>query len=204
MINSILSKVILSIGFISAIFFAYESFARNTVENLDSNQKLAQSGLFEDWKNGHVILLIRHEERCDRSNNPCLGPDDGITLPGSEKAKEAGVRIKSYLGLDNTDVFTSPTTRTVQTSDFMFGQAGRLPDRETICGNDIIDKLLKYKAANKNLIIVTHNTCINDLIKNSGHKKSGNPEYGSLLFAKISNHNEIRIVGKLNPGDFPK
>jgi phosphohistidine phosphatase SixA len=120
------------------------------------------------------------------------------------KVKETGDRIKSYFGLDNTDIFTSPTTRTAQTSEFMFGQAGRLPDRETTCGNNIIDKLLKYKVANRNLIIVTHNTCINDLIKNSGHKKSGNPEYGSLLFAKQSNHNEIKIVGKLIPGDFPK
>jgi hypothetical protein len=129
MINSNLSKVILSIGFISTLFFAYESFARNTVEDLGSNNKLAHSRLSEDWKNGKVILLIRHEERCDRSSNPCLGPDDGITRLGSEKAKETGDRIKSYFGLDNTDIFTSPTTRTAQTLELMLGQAGRLPDR---------------------------------------------------------------------------
>ena len=79
MANISLSKTILSAGFISVIFFAYEAFTRNTVENLDSYKKLIDSGLSEHWESGNVIFLIRHEERCDRSNNPCLGPDEGIT-----------------------------------------------------------------------------------------------------------------------------
>ncbi|AZE62665.1 MULTISPECIES: histidine phosphatase family protein [Pseudomonas fluorescens group] len=204
MINISLSKTILSAGFIGAAFFAYEAFTRSTVENLDSNKKLTDSGLSEDWKSGNVILLIRHEERCDRSNNPCLGPDNGITVSGSERAKEAGIRLKTYFKLDNTDIFTSPMTRTVQTSDVMLGKASLLSDREAICGSDIIDKLLKHKTANKNLIVVTHNTCMKDLIRTSGHKHSWSPEYGSLLFAKTTSKHEIQIVGKLNPDDFPK
>jgi broad specificity phosphatase PhoE len=149
-------------------------------------------------------LLIRHEERCDRSNNPCLGPDNGITVSGGERAKEAGVRLKAYFDLDNTDTFSSPTNRTVQTSDFMLGKACLLSDREAICGHDIIDKLLKHKSANRNLLVMTHNTCMTDLIRTSQHKQSWSPEYGSLLFAKISSDNRIQIVGKLIPDDFPK
>ncbi|SDV00845.1 lipopolysaccharide core heptose(II)-phosphate phosphatase PmrG [Pseudomonas mucidolens] len=204
MINTSLSKAILIVGFIGAILFVYEAFTRNAVENLDSNKKLTDSGLSEDWKSGNIILLIRHEERCDRSSNPCLGPDNGITVSGSERAKEAGIRLKTYFKLDNTDIFTSPMTRTVQTSDVMLGKASLLSDREAICGSDIIDKLLKHKTANRNLIVVTHNTCMKDLIRTSGHKHSWSPEYGSLLFAKTTSKNEIQIVGKLNPDDFPK
>lgn len=204
MINISLLKTILSAGFIGAAFFAYEAFTRSTVENLDSNKKLTNSGLSEDWKSGNVILFIRHEERCDRSNNPCLGPDNGITVSGSERAKEAGIRLKTYFKLDNTDIFTSPMTRTVQTSDVMLGKASLLSDREAICGSDIIDKLLKHKTANRNLIVVTHNTCMKDLIRTSGHKHSWSPEYGSLLFAKTTSKNEIQIVGKLNSDDVPK
>lgn len=204
MINGNLSTALISIGFISAAFIAYNAFVKNTVEDLGSNNKLAQSGIFEDWKNGNVILLIRHEERCDRSSNPCLGPEDGITLFGSQKAKETGALIRSHFLLDNSDIFTSPTTRTVQTSEFMLGKSIHLPDRETICGSDIVKKLQKHKIINRNLIVLTHNTCINDLVKASNYKKSDNPEYGSLLFAKISSANKMHIFGKLNSGDKPR
>lgn len=202
--NITLSKAILIAGLIGAIFCAYEALTKNTVENLGSNKKLSSSGLLENWRNGNVILLIRHEERCDRSNNPCLGPDNGITVLGSERAKEEGTRLKSYFELDNTDVFTSPTTRTVQTSDIMLGKASLLSEREAICGNDIIDKLLKHKIISRNLIVVTHNTCMKDLIRSSGQQHSWRPEYGSLLFAITKNKNKIQIVGTLNAVDIPK
>jgi phosphohistidine phosphatase SixA len=197
-------KIILSIGFISATFFAYEAFIRNTVENLDSHKKLIDAGLSEHWKNGNVILLIRHEERCDRSNNPCLGPDEGITALGSERAKETGILLKAHFDFDDADIFTSPMTRTVQTSDFMLGKASLLSDREAICGNDILDKLLEHKDSARNLIVMTHNTCMKDLIRSSGHRHSWSPEYGSLLFAKTTSKNEIQIVGTINADDIPK
>jgi len=95
-------------------------------------------------------------------------------------------------------------TRTVQTSNFMLGKASLLSDRESICGNDIIGKLLKHKGASRNLIVVTHNTCMKDLIRSSGDQHSWSPEYGSLLFAKTTNKNGIQIVGTLNADDTPK
>jgi phosphohistidine phosphatase SixA len=204
MVNISLPKILLSTGFISATFFAYEDFTRNTVENLDSHKKLIDSGLFEHWTGGNVILLIRHEERCDRSNNPCLGPDEGITALGSERAEETGILLKALLDFDDAVIFTSPMIRTVQTSDFMLGKASLLSDRETICGNDIVDKLLEHKNSGRNLIVMTHNTCMKVLIRSSGHRHSWSPEYGSLLFAKTTSKNEIQIVGTLNADDIPK
>ena len=204
MINSTLSKTILGVGFVGAILFVYEAFMRNTVDDLGSNKKLERSGLVEDWRNGNVILLIRHEERCDRSSNPCLGPLDGITHLGTEKAKETGARIRSYFGLDNVDIFTTPFTRTIQTSSFMLGGASQLSGREAICGDDIVDKLLQYKTTSRNLLVMTHNRCINHLIRSSKQRRSGSTEYGSLFFAKISAHNELELIGKLNASDLPK
>ena len=197
-------KVLLSIGLIGATTFAYHTLSKNTVEDLGTIKKLTDSGLSGHWKNGDAILLIRHEERCGRSNNPCLGPADGITVRGSERATEAGIRLNTYFDLNNTDVFTSPTTRTVQTADFMLGKASLLPDREATCGSDIVDKLLKHKTNNRNLIIVTHNTCMKDLVKASGDQKSRSPEYGSLLFARITGDNVIQIIGKLTSKELPK
>ncbi|MBY8951569.1 histidine phosphatase family protein [Pseudomonas carnis] len=204
MVNISLQKKLLSTGFISAPFFAYEAFTRNTVEVLDTHKKLIDSGLSEYWKGGNVILVIRHEERCDRSNNPCLGPDEGITALGSERAEETGIHLKALFDFDDAVMFTSPMTRTVQTSDFMLGKASLLSDREAICGNDIVDKLLKHKNSGRNLIVMTHNTCMKDIIKSSGHRQSWSPEYGSLLFAKTTSKNEIQIVGTLNADDIPK
>ena len=204
MINISLTKTILSAGFIGATFLTYEAFNRNTVENLNSNKKLIDSGLSEHWRNGNAILLIRHEERCDRSSNPCLGPDDGITALGGERAKETSIHLKAHFDFDDADIFTSPMTRTVQTSDFMLGKASLLSDREAICGNDIVDKLLEHKNSGRNLIVMTHNTCMKDLIRSSGHRHSWSPEYGSLLFAKTTSKNEIQIVGTLNANDIPK
>lgn len=128
MVNISLPKTILNTSFINATFFAYEAFTRNTVKNLDSHKKPIESGLSKHWKSGNVILLIRHEERCDRSNNPCLGPDEGIIALGSERAKETGILLKAHFDFDDTDIFTSPMTRTVQTSDFLLGKASLLSD----------------------------------------------------------------------------
>lgn len=197
-------KVLLSIGLIGVTTLAYYALSKNTVEDLGTIKKLTDSGLSEHWKNGDVILLIRHEERCDRSNNPCLGPADGITVHGSERATEAGIRLNAYFDLNNTDVFTSPTTRTAQTADFMLGNASLLPDREATCGSDIVDKLLKQKTAKRNLVIVTHNTCMKDLVKTRRDQKPRSPEYGSLLFARITVDNAIQIIGKLTSEELPK
>lgn len=204
MANMSLQKIILSTGFISATLFTYEAFTSNTVENLDSHKKLTDSGLPEHWKSGNVILLIRHEERCDRSNNPCLGPAEGITAVGGERAKETGIHLKAHFDFEDADIFTSPMTRTAQTSDFMLGKASLLSDREAICGNDIVDKLLEHKNSDRNLIVMTHNTCMKDLIRSSGYRHSWTPEYGSLLFAKTTSKNEIQIIGTLNADDTTK
>ncbi|QXQ20666.1 histidine phosphatase family protein [Pseudomonas tolaasii] len=205
MISSNLSRSIFGAGFIAAVLFTYRAFLEGgMVAELSSNKQLAESGLSEEWKNGNVILLIRHEERCDLSGSPCLGPDDGITLSGGERAKEAGVRIKSYFGLSNSDIFTDSATSSIQTSDIMLGNSSPLPSREDICGVDIISRLLKFKVANKNIIVVTDKVCVIDLIKYSGKRKSKNLEYGSLLFAKVSRYNRLEIIGILKSDDIPK
>lgn len=204
MISRNLSRVMIGISFIIATVITHYAFASNQIEDLKSNKKLTELGASKDWKNGNVILFIRHEERCDRSSNPCLGPEDGITLLGNQKARETGAMIRSYFKLDNSDIYTSPTTKTVQTSESMLGKSTHLPDREAICGNDIVEKLQRYKTPNRNFIIVTHSACIKDLINSSNYNGLDSVEYGVLLFARISNSNKIHIFGTLNTGDDPK
>lgn len=37
-----------------------------------------------------VVVLFRHAERCDRSTNQCLSDKTGITVKGTQDARELG------------------------------------------------------------------------------------------------------------------
>lgn len=63
-----------------------------------------------------IIFLIRHGERCDRSQNECLSAHEGITINGANNAREYGKVFNNMYpsyGLYSTD-----TLRTVQTATF--------------------------------------------------------------------------------------
>lgn len=181
---------------VAVLAFSHASFAKDTIQDLNEHHGLADLELVQDWKNGNLAVLIRHEERCDRSSNKCLGPADGITELGSERAKKTGEAIRAHFGMDNVDVLTSPLLRTIQTIQYMVGDARQLPSRNTICGQDIIRRLVEHKNSERTLLLMTHSTCINDLIKSAGYRKSGKPDYGSLLFVRFLPEGEIEIVGK--------
>lgn len=40
-----------------------------------------------------VIFLFRHGERCDRSDMPCYSDKSGITITGTEKAQQEGIKF---------------------------------------------------------------------------------------------------------------
>jgi hypothetical protein len=93
------------------------------IEDLGASDKMAKAGVYAGWAKGEIVVLVRHAERCDRSENACLADADGITVKGSEASKEVGQGIKS-LGLEHTTILASPETRTKQTAYYMFGKAG--------------------------------------------------------------------------------
>lgn len=191
-------KMIASVGLVSFLAMSYAVFAKDKVDDLGMAYEWASLELIQDWKNGDIVVLIRHEERCDRSSNACLGPANGITTLGNERAKRTGEKIRTHLGLENVDVLTSPKVRTVQTASAMFDEARQLPSRHTICGEDIIQRVAAHKKVDRSLMLVTHSTCINNMIKSAGYRKEGRPEYGSLLFVKFLSDDEVEIVGKIS------
>lgn len=198
MLGHTVHKVVAAVGLLAVLFFSYTSFAKENIQDLNKNNGLADLMLIHDWKNGDLAVLIRHEERCDRSSNPCLGPADGITVFGSQRAKKTGEQIRANMGLENVDILTSPLLRAVQTAQSMLGDAKLLSSRHTICGQDIIRRLAEHKNSERSLLLVTHSTCINDLIQSAGYRKAGKPQYGSLLFVKILPEGNIEIMGQLN------
>ncbi|EDO1767374.1 lipopolysaccharide core heptose(II)-phosphate phosphatase [Salmonella enterica] len=110
-----------------------------------------------------IIFLIRHGERCDRSQNECLSAHEGITINGANNAREYGKVFNNMYpsyGLYSTD-----TLRTVQTATFFSGgKTPTIPEIST-CDDDAINNILKISRQNKVTVIFTHNHCLSKIAK---------------------------------------
>ncbi|EHC77213.1 Polymyxin resistance protein PmrG [Salmonella enterica subsp. enterica serovar Montevideo str. S5-403] len=128
-----------------------------------------------------VVVLFRHAERCDRSDNTCLSDSTGITVNGAQDARALGkafsADIQNYnLYSSNTvrtfNLYSSNTVRTVRTIQsatwFSAGRSLTVDKKMMDCGSGIyasINTLLK-KSQNKNIVIFTHNHCLTYIAKN--------------------------------------
>ena len=125
--------------------------------HLDRVQALTRS-----WAQGDVIALVRHVERCDRSIAPCLGPVDGVTVRATDTARQLGADFQK-MGLQNVDIYSSPLTRTRQTAGFMFERPVQAQDWLFNCRSTLLSDALKHKVAGRNLVLVTHSECMDQL-----------------------------------------
>ncbi|HFL4488169.1 TPA: lipopolysaccharide core heptose(II)-phosphate phosphatase [Escherichia coli] len=111
-----------------------------------------------------IIFLIRHGERCDRSQNKCMSTHKGITVNGANKAKEYGKVFNNMFpsyGLYSTD-----TLRTVQTATFFSGGKTPIIPEMSTCDDDAINNILKISQQNKVSVIFTHNHCLSKIARN--------------------------------------
>lgn len=166
--------------------------------SLGSEQQMLDSGVYADWAKGKVIVLIRHAERCDRSDNPCLDDPSGITLDGSQAASDVGSGLRQ-LGLANSDVLTSPEYRTRQTAHFIFGKEIASRDWLNACDHDFTRTALHSKQPGVNLVLVTHSGCIDQVerqLKVPGGERAA--DYASALFVSMNSEGKARILGQMN------
>ncbi|MCU0070527.1 histidine phosphatase family protein [Pseudomonas koreensis] len=154
------------------------------------------------WQAGEVVALVRHTERCDRSDNLCLGPADGITRVGSTAAAAVGKGFE-HLGMQQAQVLSSPLTRTAQTAHFMFGQDASTQDWLATCGPTLRDDVVAHKVAQHNLVLVTHSGCISDFEKQTGFPHAAGAEYGSTLFVRINEKGQLKVLGVMNADAWP-
>ncbi len=167
--------------------------------DLSHGLNMSEAGLLQSWKKGEVVVLVRHAERCDQSSNPCLADASGITIEGSDEARQVGDAFKA-LGMARTDVYSSPLVRTVQTSAFMFGKSVATQPWLTSCKTSLQHDMLVHKTAHRNLLLVTHSTCINELEdqlnRGGAHYESA---YTSALFVTVdSTTGKPKVVGYMN------
>ncbi|PWB34427.1 histidine phosphatase family protein [Pseudomonas sp. SDI] len=174
------------------------------IVNLVTDSQIRSSGVYADWDKGEIILLVRHAERCDRSNNPCLDEPSGITSAGSEAAAQVGAGI-SRLGLEHTDVLSSTSTRTQQTAHFMFGKLAPGEAWVEQCNKGFAAHALAHKKPDRNLVLVTHSGCIDQLERQlgvpGGERSSG---YAEALFVSVGSNGKPRILGKMSAPQWRK
>lgn len=177
---------------------------RTHIVDLGNEQQLSDSGLLQDWAEGAVIVMIRHAERCDSAPGPCLDDPTGITVAGTQAATRVGQGLHT-LGLTNADVLSSPKVRTRQTAHFILGQAVPSAAWLESCDNQFADEALARKRPGHNLVLVTHNGCIDHFQRQQrvvgGERESG---YASALFVSVDGNGKARILGRLNEPDWQR
>ncbi|MGF6090888.1 histidine phosphatase family protein [Pseudomonas sp. 18173] len=210
MVNSVsrkttsrLSKSVVAMGALTvAVLVAGFVLWPKTPANLAQEGAQARAQLQQQWNAGEIAVLVRHAERCDRSSNPCLGPADGITRIGSEAAAGVGQGL-AHLGLAQTDILTSPVTRTVQTAHYMFNSDPRTQEWLATCGTTLRNDVVAHKVAHRNLVLVTHSGCIADFEKQTGMRHAAkDAEYTSSLFVHIDGTGQLQVLGIVNAEDW--
>lgn len=136
--------------------------------------------LKQHWAQGDMIVLVRHLERCDHAQQPCLNGNSGITRRAVEVTTTLGQQFQR-LGLANSDVFNSPLERTAQSATLIFGAASSTQDWLASCKKTMDKDVFAHKQPRRNLILVTHSECIAQL-EQAMHFKPITLDYGASLF----------------------
>lgn len=124
-----------------------------------------------------VVVLFRHAERCDRSDNPCLSDKTGITVNGANKARELGKTFSA--DITHYDLYASNTVRTIQSATWFSANRKLTVDKKLMkCGSGIYSAInaMLVKSSNKNIVAFTHNHCLTYIAKNKRSVKF-QPDY---------------------------
>ena len=171
------------------------------IEDLSEERIGELPSLLAQWQEGDVIVLLRHLERCDKEDYPCLEGTEGIT---SRSLPVGGWLADGFgqLGLSRTDVYNSPLTRTAQTESLVFNDVGMDEDWLYRCKERMLDDALEHKVPGKNMVLVTHSSCISAFEKSLGYD-SDTPEYGTaLFFSKSEDSDSLQVIGFLDADDW--
>ncbi|NIE73418.1 histidine phosphatase family protein [Pantoea sp. Ap-967] len=172
------------------------------VADLGSVQQMHVHGVYSALDNDEVIVLVRHAERCDRSNHACLNDPAGITREGSQAAAAVGDGLRR-LGLAGADTLASPEVRTQQTAAFVFGKPIETQDWLARCDDTFARAALAHKREGHNLVLVTHSGCIDYLERRLGVAGGDrSPGYASALFIRKGSNGKAELLGQLNPNQW--
>lgn len=153
------------------------------------------------WAKGDIIVLVRHVERCDHSSAACLVGNDGITERSRSVAAEVGAHFEK-LGLSKADIYNSPILRTAQTASYMFNKVGVGEDWLISCKGTMLRDALAHKVPGRNLVLVTHSECMDQLEKDL-KLPSSTLGYGASLFISAETLQDPHMLGYIEASDWP-
>lgn len=172
-----------------------------SVPDLSEENRPMVPTLLSEWLDGDVIVLVRHLERCDRADAPCLDEkEDGITVRAVAHGYELGKGF-SRLGLAGTDISNSPLARTAQTSKVVFG---RVDDQSWLyrCKDEMLGSVMQRKKPGSNMVLVTHSGCMQAFQSEMGFDDD-TPDYGTVLFISADHPtNKLQMLGFLDIEDW--
>ncbi|WP_414868386.1 histidine phosphatase family protein [Pseudomonas sp. IT-347P] len=174
--------------------------APTAVPDLAHGNVAGAQALAAGWARGEMIVLVRHVERCDHSRAACLSGNDGITDRSRSVAVAVGARFEQ-LGLNNADIYNSPSMRTVQTAGYMFNHASSGEDWLINCRGRMLQDALAHKIPGRNLILVTHSECMAQIEKDLDVPTS-NTGYGSSLFVSAAVPAAPKTLGFIEASDW--
>lgn len=170
------------------------------VPDLANGNVTGAKALVDGWAKGEMIVLVRHVERCDHSHAACLIGNDGITERSRSVAVEVGAQF-AKLGLSHADIYNSPMLRTSQTAGFMFNKVGAGEDWLISCKGTMLRDALAHKVAGRNLILVTHSECMDQLEKDLNLPTS-TLGYGASLFISAKAPQAPHMLGFIEASDW--
>ena len=184
-----------------AIVCVWLASAARVVE-LGGDPRLFHAQVAAHWQSGDVLLLIRHAERCDRSEHLCAGTPTGITVPGSDAAGQVGEGLRQ-LGLSRAQMFSSEAVRTRQTAEAIAGHSVPTADWASDCDSDFSRAAVAHKRPGENLVVITHSGCIDHFERTAGIAGGGRTsEYTEALFVAVDGVHPARILGSVAPAQW--
>lgn len=202
--NSRKAKLLGAVLTVSALAFAgNQLFSEEKPADLSESPFVFTANMLAEWQDGDVIVFVRHLERCSRVDAACLNEQSsGIT----QRATATGLELRAQflgLGLTVTDIYSSPLTRTSQTSALLFAEPVANEDFLYQCKDNFVQDALAKKIPGRNLVLVTHSSCM-DEVNDSLNYGEVDYEYGAAVFMNVESATEQQILGFIDADDWSK
>ena len=180
---------------------ATQLWAGPTPADLSESPFALTSQMLEEWQDGDLIVFVRHLERCSRVDAACMDDQaSGIT----ERSTGVGLGMReqfSKLGLEKTDMYSSPLTRTSHTSSLLFAEPIANQDFLYQCNKDFVKDAIATKAPGRNLVLVTHSSCM-DEVNGSLAYAEVDYNYGAAVFLNVESTTKQDIIGFIDNDDW--
>lgn len=198
------AKLLGAVLTVTALTFAgNQLFEEAKPADLSESPFALTANMLAEWQDGDVIVFVRHLERCSRVDAACLNEQSsGIT----QRATATGLELRTQflgLGLTATDIYSSPLTRTSQTSALLFTDPVANEDFLYQCKDNFVQDALAKKISGRNLVLVTHSSCMDEVNESLNYNEI-DYEYGTAVFINVGSDTQQQILGFIDADDWSK